>query len=255
MKHKIWETSSSLLIAYEVLALGYKKALTIRTPLNLDPSAELNKTAPPKHDYANYNQSLALITLNASILEGTLRSIISEKLSTDINLMVDEANRSGRSGPTKPEELLCKFRDEVELQGGWENLKNQYLFYFNISMDKITDESTKEGINALFVLRNFIAHGTAIIQPSEKMEEEDKDIYPYTWQRKMQRAHVYLKSKFGHEGFFENLAEHAVPEHFMTVTKKFLQDISAQACPAPGRAEKTLNMIKNYSFGYINYSR
>ena len=255
MKHRIWETSSSLLIAYEVLALGYKKALSIRTPFNFDSITELERVEPPKHDYANYNQSLALITLNASILEGTLRSMISEKLATDINMSIEEANKAGRAGPTKPEQLLFKFRDEVELQGGWENLKNQYLFYFDLSIEKATDESTREGVNALFVLRNVIAHGTAIIQPSEKMEEEAKDVYPYTWQRKMQRAHVYLKTAFGHDGFFENLAEHAVPEHFMTVTKKFLQDVHAQVNPAPGRAQKTIEMINNYSFGYINYSR
>lgn len=255
MKHKIWETSNSLLIAYEVLALGYKKALSIRTPFNFEHTTELTRAEPPKHDYANYNQSLALITLNASILEGTLRSIISETLATDINLAIAQANEAGRTGPTKAEQLLFKFRDEVELQGGWESLKNQYSFYFNLAIEKITDESTREGINALFVLRNIIAHGTAIIQPSEQMEEDMKDVYPYTWQRKTQRAHVYLKTTFGHDGFFENLAEHEVPKHFMTITKKFLQDVLAHVQPAPTRAQKTIQMINNYNFGYINYSR
>lgn len=85
MKYRVWETSASLLIAYEVLALGYKKSKSIRTPLVFDKNKELEEAEPPKHDYANYNQSLALLVLNASILEGTLRSIISEKLSADIN--------------------------------------------------------------------------------------------------------------------------------------------------------------------------
>ena len=159
------------------------------------------------------------------------------------------------AGPTRPEQLLFKFREEVELQGGWENLKSQYLFYFDLSLDKVTDEITREGVNALFVLRNVIAHGTAIIQPSEKMEEEAKDVYPYTWQRKMHRAHVYLRTAFGHDALFENLAEHAMPEHFMTVTKKFLLDVHAQVKPAAGRAQDTVNMINNYKFGYINNSR
>lgn len=255
MKHRIWETSISLLVAYEILALAYKKALSIRTPFEIDPTEELKRVELPKHDYANYNQSLALISLNASILEGTLRTIISEKLAVDINMAIEEANESGRAGPTKSEQLLFKYRDELETQGGWENLKSQYLFYFDLSIEKATDESTREGINALFVLRNIITHGTAIIQPSEKMEEDMKDVYPYTWQRKIQRAHVYLKTEFGHDGFFENLAERAVPEHFMTVTKKFLRDIHTQVKPASERAEKTVHMISNYSFGYINYSR
>lgn len=255
MKFRVWETSTSLLIAYEVLALGYKKSQSIRTPLAYDENNELKNAKPPKHDYANYNQSLALLVLNASILEGTLRSIISEKLSSDINEEIEQGKKAGKTSPSKSEQLMYKFRDEVELQGGWENLKNQYSFYFDISLEKSTDESTREGVNALFVLRNILAHGTAIIQPSETMDEEMKDIYPYTWQRKTQRAHIYLKTTFGHESFFENLAEYAVPEHFMEVTKKFLNDIEGQLKPLPERAKKATDMISKYSFGYINYSR
>lgn len=255
MNYRVWETSASLLIAYEVLALGYKKSKSIRTPLSFDENNELAKVEPPKHDYANYNQSLALLVLNASILEGTLRSIISEKLSADIDEEIARGKRLGKTAPSKSEQLMYKFRDEVELQGGWENLKNQYSFYFDISLEKATDESTREGINALFVLRNILAHGTAIIQPSEVMDEEMKDVYPYTWQRKTQRAHVYLKVTFGHDSFFENLAEHAIPEHFMSVTKKFITDIEGLLTPLPERAKKTTEMLNKYSFGYVNYSR
>jgi hypothetical protein len=255
LKYRVWETSASLLIAYEVLALGYEKSKSIRTPLVFDENNELKKAEPPKYDYTNYNQSLALLVLNASILEGILRSIISEKLSADIKEEIEQGKRLGKTAPSKSEQLMYKFRDEVELQGGWENLKNQYSFYFDISLEKATDGSTREGVSALFVLRNILAHGTAIIQPSEAMDEEMKDVYPYTWQRKTQRAHVYLKTIFGHDSFFENLAEHAVPEHFMAVTKKFITDIEEQLKPLPERAKKTTEMLNKYSFGYVNYSR
>lgn len=47
MKYRVWETSASLLIAYEFLALGYKKSKSIRTPLVFDENNELKKTEHP----------------------------------------------------------------------------------------------------------------------------------------------------------------------------------------------------------------
>ena len=178
---KIWETSISLLIAYEILALGHKKAKVIRTPL----SFEENQAQPKDHDYANYNQSLALLVLNASIVEGTVRSILSEKISDDVDYEIEKGKKAGQTEPSRSERLLYKFREEVELQGGWEKLKGQYAQYLELSLDKITDDKTTEGLNALFVLRNILAHGTAIIQPKTKMHDDLKDIYPFNWQSRV----------------------------------------------------------------------
>ncbi|AVO51542.1 hypothetical protein [Ectopseudomonas mendocina] len=253
-KIRIWETSISLLIAYEILALGYKKAKSIRTPLRLD-DGNLEKDTTPTSDYANYHQSFALLILNASIIEGTIRSILSERISSDIDYEIEKGKSFGQEKPSRAEELLYKFREEVELQGGWEKLKSQYKQYLEINLDKITNEETREGINTLFALRNILSHGTAIIQPSIKMDDELKNVYPFNWQTKIQRASVYLKSKFSHEGIFENLAEFEVPEHFMEITKTYLNDLKKAVGDIPERAKKTIEMVDRYSFGYINYSR
>ncbi|WP_194866355.1 hypothetical protein [Alloalcanivorax profundimaris] len=253
-KIRVWETSISLLIAYETLALGYKKAKSIRTPLRLE-GGNLEKNEPPTSDYANYHQSFALLILNASIVEGTVRSILSEKVSDDIDYEIKKGKAFGQEGPSRAEELLYKFREEVELQGGWEKLKGQYKQYLDVNLDKITSEEVKEGMNALFVLRNILAHGTAIIQPSMKMDDELRDVYPFNWQARIQRASVYLKSKFNHDGIFENLAEFEVPEHFMNITKTYLNDLEKTVGDIPERAKKTIEMVSKYSFGYINYSR
>lgn len=250
-KLKIWETSISLLVAYEILALGYKKAKAIRTPVSLGESQRKHM----QHDYANYHQSFAMLVLNASIVEGTVRSILSEKISTDVDYEIKKGESVGQTKPSRSEQLLYKFREEVELQGGWEKLKGQYAQYLDISLDKITDDRTREGLNALFVLRNILAHGTAIIQPSARMDEDLKDVYPFNWQSRIQRASVYLKSIFGHEGVFENLAEFGVPEHFMDVTKTYFKDLEKNLGILPERAQKTIKMVCDYEFGYINYSR
>jgi hypothetical protein len=65
------------------------------------------------------------------VVEGTLRSIISEKPSDEIELAIQKGLSEGRNEPSKPEQLMYKFTDEVELQGGWKSLKNQY---FSISI-------------------------------------------------------------------------------------------------------------------------
>lgn len=253
-KIKVWETSISLLIAYENLALAHKKAKAIRSPFKI--GGEEDDIEDPKGaEYANYHQSFAMLILNASIVEGTLRSILSEKVASDVGYEIEKGKAFGQESPSRSEELLYNFRNEVELEGGWEKLKKQYNKYLSISLDNITDERTKEGVNALFVLRNILAHGTAIIQPSEKMDDEFKDVYPFSWQKKVQRASVYLKSVFGHEGIFENLAEFEVPEHFMAVTVRYFEDSEKSLGDLPERAKKTIEMVKGYSFGCINYSR
>lgn len=66
---------------------------------------------------------------------------------------------------------------------------------------------------------------------------------------------MYLKSIFGHEGIFENLAEFDIPQHFMEVTQSFFKDVEQQLGPLPERAKKTVEMLLEYNFGYINYSR
>lgn len=253
-KIKIWETSISLLIAYETLALGYKKAKSIRTPLKLE-GGSLKENEPPASDYANYNQSFAMLILNASIVEGTVRSVLSERISRDVDHEIAKGKAFGQNKPSRAEELLYKFREEVELQGGWEKLKGQYKQYLDVNLDNITSEEVKEGINALFVIRNILAHGTAIIQPSMKMDDELRDVYPFNWQTKIQRASVYLKSIFSHEGIFENLAEFEVPEHFMKISKTYLNDFEMAVGDMPERAKKTIGMVSEYSFGCINYSR
>lgn len=247
----MWETSISLLIAYETLALGYKNAKEIRTPFSIVE----DQPKPKQHDYANYNQSLALLVLNASIVEGTVRKILSEKISDDVNYEIEKGRLTGQTEPSRSEQLLYKFREEVELQGGWEKLKGQYAQYLDLSLDKITDQRTREGVNALFVLRNVLAHGTTIIQPSTKMHEDLKDIYPFKWQSKIQGASAYLNSVFGHDGILENLAEFDVPEHFMDVTKVYFKDLEKNLGVLPERIQKTIKMVYNYKFGYINYSR
>ncbi|MDI9640196.1 hypothetical protein QM565_31295 [Geitlerinema splendidum] len=245
-----------LLVAYEVLALAYKKGLGDRNhTLILENIGNVNPAPLPTKEYANYNQTFALLVLNASIIEGTVRSILSELIYNDYDSQAKIEVQAGRSEPSKPQQLLQKFRYEVEVQGGWEKLKEQFSFYFDLSIDSTLSEDTKEAINTLFVLRNVLAHGTALVHPNTPMDASMKAEYPYNWQRKLQQARVYLEKHFGHTDIFDNLAEFAVPEHFLKISKQFFSELSTAFGDFPERAAKTVLTLHNYEFGFVSLSR
>lgn len=251
MKYKTLETSTSLFLAYQPLAREYKRAANRRTPLTFDSSEKGGKTSSPH--FNNYNQSFALLILNASILEGTLRSILSEKIANDIKIETQQGRSEGRSKASKAEQLLYKFRDDVEIYGGWGKLKEQYKFYLEIHLDKVGSKDLKEAIDALIVLRNIIAHGTAIVQPNEKIDDALKDVYPYSWQNKVHGASVYLRKVYGSDDMFENLAEFDIPKHFLDVTREYLNAVTEELDFSPKRANQTLEMINRYTFGSIDH--
>lgn len=254
LKYTILETSTSLLVAYEVLANAYDKARTRRESFKRIQSKAEEVELPTK-DFSNYNYSFSMLVLNASIIEGVLRSILSEIISDDADINVQKGISEGQTEPSKLERLHYKFRDEIEAQGGWNKLKEQYSLYLNISLDKVLSKEFVEGVDVLFVLRNIMAHGTAIIHPQTSMSEEMKEMYPYTWQRKLQRTRVYLQKQFGHEDVFDNLAEYDLPIHFLNITKAYFNELESVIDPMPARGKLTIDKLKEYSFSKIYLSR
>lgn len=242
------ETATSLLISYEAVALAHRKSNNIENIY-----AEQDGRNPNQN--VNYKCGFALLIINASIIEGTLRSIISERLLEDIAKATDGARAQGRTGPTKAESLLAKYHSDVEMQGGWEKLKEQYSFYFDKSLSEEIGKDLSETLEVLFLLRNVLAHGTAIVQPSVNMDNTMKDIYPYNWQRQLQRASVYLEKIFGKGDIFKNLADYSMPEHFLEKTKELFLAVEKSFGPIPPRASKTIGMLHQYSFGYVHYTR
>lgn len=242
------ETATSLLISYEALALAHRRSKDIEGI-----NAEQDGRNPNQN--VNYKCGFALLIINASIIEGTLRSIISEHLLDDIAKATEVACEQGRAGPTTAELLLAKYHSEVEMQGGWEKLKGQYSFYFDKSLMEEIGKDLSETLEVLFLLRNVLAHGTAIIQPSIQMDKTMKDIYPYNWQRQSQRASVYLEKVFHKGDIFKNLADYSMPEHFLEKTKEVFSAVEKSFGPIPPRASQTVGMLHRYSFGYIHYTK
>ena len=251
MEYKGLETSYSLLCAYDVLALQYKRKNKPKAAFSdeykTDPFAEV-----PSMNFNNYSFTFALLNMNAAIVEGVMRSILSELVSEEVDRQINAGIQAGRDKRSSPENLLNKFFIEIEAQGGWERLKEQYATYLGLSIDKTINTETKEAISALFVLRNILAHGTSIIHPSEQLPDDLKDEPIFKWQSRLQSTRVYLEKQFGHEDIFENLAEFNVPEHFLEKTKGFIAEILTAIKHQPQRVKKTIAMIQGFSFGFVN---
>jgi hypothetical protein len=251
------EITPSLLTSYEILALKYKA----RYRMEKNDAESNNRDV---NQYVNYDGIFSLLLINASIIEGALRALISQKVLQDIEQAVNDGRSRGQTEPSKPEELLSKFHSDIEMQGGWGKTKEQYMFYFDLSLNELmtkTDGDSednnplKDSINVLFTLRNILAHGTAIIQPKVKMDDELKDLYPFNWQRKLQQTSVYLKKQFGNDDVLENLTVYELPEHFLNKTKELFEKIESEFGDISGRPEKIFSMMKEYSFGYLYFSR
>lgn len=241
-----WETSISLLLAYETLAKNHVN--TLRTEPN-------EEGADEPHAYFKYKNAFALLILNASIVEGTMRTILSERVKADLNAAIAHGSAQGRTEHDAPTRLLAKFLVDLESSGSWQGLMSSAISYLGEKMDNGVDAEVKDGIEKLFVLRNVLAHGTTLIQPKTKMSDDMKDEYPFTWQAKLHGIAMYLEKQFSRGGIFENLAHPDCPKHFMDVTKRYFTEIEKKFDPLPERAAKTIGMIKEYSFGYYNWHR
>lgn len=249
MLYKGIETSYALLASYEVLAIQYKRKNAPRAASSINP--EVFKAIQPMN-YNNYGFTIALLNINAAVVEGVMRSVLSEIVSKEVDHQATTRGQPGSTGRSSSENLLNKFYIEVDAQGGWEKLKEQYASYLGLSIDKAISPQTKEAISTLFVLRNTLAHGTTMRHPSEHISDDLRDEPIFKWQSRLQGARIYLESQFHHKDIFENLAEYDVPEHFLLKTKAFLSEIIPRIDHKPQRAERTIAAIQTFSFGYIN---
>lgn len=239
-----WETSFSLMLAYDGLARNHAQQLR-----NAPKERETNEP----HPRDVYRNLFALLILNASIVEGTLRTILSERVRADRNASVAAGARQGRKGHDGPTRLLEEFWINLESAGSWAKLINDSKSYLGEAMHHGVPADLVQGIENLFVLRNVLAHGTALIQPETTMKDDMKGIYPFNWQSKLHGVGMYLEKQFGRGGVFENLAHPAVAEHFMSITKLFLTEIQKKFDPLPDRAAATIKLVNDYAFGYPNW--
>lgn len=254
-----FEVATSLVYSYEQLAIKYRDKWSreesrheLKHILNPADTPPVDEGSLQCNVYVNFDYGLALLVLNAAIVEGTLRSVITERMGDEIRDGVKRAVGEGRTGPTYAEELQAKSRIELEVHGGWEKLREQYSSYFKTTLQDAIGDSASNAMEVLFRLRNVLAHGTAIVYPMKEMDESMKSLYPYDWQRRMQMVDVYLKKHFKKDvGLVENLAQPGVPKHFLDATKKVFEGVCMEFGPLPKRVAVTTDLVRSLQFGYM----
>ena len=225
------ETSLYLMKSYEFLSISHYKTFK-EFERNVD-----------KSDSINYYNGLALISLNAGIIEGLLRSILVEKIEKEY----DEVSKKNIS--TSIKSILIKSRNEIETQGGWEKLQEQFSTYFDINLKSVLGNNNFLTLKVLFKLRNIVSHGTAFIEPLNKIENLDKDLYPYKWQTKLQEVNNYCVENFGENSIIKAMGLYKFPIHFFEKTKEIIILLEKDFSNLHPRIDNVFNEIKIVEFG------
>lgn len=100
-----WDTATSLLLAYEASARAHNAAIQ-QAPI------EPGQTEP--HEYFGYMHGFALLILNASIIEGTMRTILTERVTADLDRAIQRNNAAGLTAHTAPDRLLGDFCETLK---------------------------------------------------------------------------------------------------------------------------------------------
>lgn len=239
-------TNAQLLNTYELVAIN-----TLNASIQNDWSDFDNVVEKEVLIDENIGKNLTLINLNAAIIEGTLRTLLSEIIHRDSIKLGELSNIRQKNNDyptiTRSYGMIKRFRDDVELKGGWDNIKRQYKEYVDINLDELDGGNLKTALDSLFVIRNAAAHGTAFTMPKERMDEQQKDIYPYKWQNKLHGMNSYVKTIFDME-FFDSLRSYRLAKHFMEITKQFFLLLSDESI-FPNESRFHFTNIQSFKFG------
>ena len=120
----------------------------------------------------------------------------------------------------------------------------------DIDFTKVLDNQLKSDIDALFVLRNIAAHGTAIVAPVEEMDESQKNDYPYKWQSQLKSVEVLAQREFGLK-IHDALRHPCFASYFMGKTQTLIRCISSYDKIAEYQKDM-YEKLDNYKFGFLN---
>ena len=88
-----------------------------------------------------------------------------------------------------------------------------------------------------------------LIEPIAKMHDEDRQFYPYQWQRKLQVVQEYCTKHFGVESVTEAMLIHDFPKHFFEVTKHVATSLGEKFDGLHERVYTTIREINVVDFG------
>jgi uncharacterized protein (DUF736 family) len=223
------ETAYSLAIQYKELALKQNpKILKMANPGEL------------------YSSNIILLLLNACIVEGVLRTWLTEQIKTDLFTLGAERTRSGKTSPSKPEVVAENYWVQVEHAGGWQKIIDQYREYMAVHLSKLDGYVAT---NHLFTLRNVIGHGTSIVIPKYHTNDPGSD-YTDRWQKKLEESRKYLQSKLNSDDVLDALNKGEISKHFFDQSMRLLSNASGIFSDAVIQSSRAYKMLGDYSFGF-----
>lgn len=230
------------------------KSLRLEMPFYLiEPYAELSIAQAhyvekyPGVKYPGFKHNFALLSINAAIVEGTLRSLLHWYLVAQAERTTRSGIQRGQTEPDLAERLLTKLRIEVDTTDTWSKLKANFKYLFGKSVADAVTKPVLAEIEHLFTIRNRAAHGSSIQLPSTPIKR-DEDEYLYALQHKLAELSKYLQATFGVSDIYEGLGHRDVPAKFWITTQAFFQAMSG-LYPYPGDLQKNLDAIRTYTFG------
>lgn len=225
------ETSFYLMKSYEFLSISHSKTFS-----------ELDRNIDEENSI-NYYNCFALINLNSGIIEGLLRSILVEKIEREYDNQIELNNSIIISS------ILQKARYEIETQGGWEKLQEQFSTYLKINLKIILGVELFQSLKILFKLRNIFVHGTTLVEPCANISDDDKDYYPYKWQTNLQEVSDYCQKNFRKDSIINALALYDFPIHFFEKTKALGYIMKENFSGLHPRIDNVIHEISVVKFG------
>ena len=249
-------THQVLLRSYEQLALLHKRK---NTPKKIDSSQDAVSTSfmltfeKEEKIIDNYVYNFPLLSLNAAIIEGALRYVLSQNLRNEINRHIEENSKKGATGKSSYENILDSFLIRLESEGGIEKLFSFYTGFLKFDISKEINRDLYRKIKILFSLRNILAHGTTLVEADPETIDQNNEAF-FKQQKTLEEARKLLNQLYGEDDFLKNLSHFELPKYFMSITQEFLKEFKdkfgAKYCLSEDDSS-FLDKIIKYSWGYM----
>lgn len=249
-------THQVLLRSYEQLALLHKRK---NTPKKIDSSQDAVSTSfmltfeKEEKIIDNYVYNFPLLSLNAAIIEGALRYVLSQNLRNEINRHIEENSKKGATGKSSYENILDSFLIRLESEGGIEKLFSFYTGFLKFDISKEINKDLYRKIKILFSLRNILAHGTTLVEADPETIDQNNEAF-FKQQKTLEEARKLLNQLYGEDDFLKNLSHFELPKYFMSITQEFLKEFKdkfgAKYCLSEDDS-RFLDKIIKYSWGYM----
>lgn len=256
MSYSNLATHQVLLRSYEQLALLHKRK---NTPKKIDSSQDavsasfMSTFEKDEKIIDNYVYNFPLLSLNAAIIEGALRYVLSQNLRNEINRHIEENSKKGATGKSSYENILDSFLIRLESEGGIEKLFSFYTGFLKFDISKEINKDLYRKIKILFSLRNILAHGTTLVETDPETIDENNEAF-FKQQKTLEEARKLLNQLYGEDDFLKNLSHFELPKYFMTITQEFLKEFKdkfgAKYCLSDDDS-RFLDKIIKYSWGYM----